>query len=194
MNDNIRLIISKHIDINDEEWDYFSTTVQYKKIKRKEILIKTGQTAENIYFVIDGMLRMFSVDAEGTERTLHFSVANTLAVDYGQFLIKAPSRYVIQATENTTVAVMSLETLHNVYKILRQGDKLGRVIAEKYFFFLSQRIEAIYTQTPLERFEHMKIQFPQIMQKVPQRCIASYLNITPVHLSRLKKAELLKNF
>jgi len=184
--------MSQYVEINNQEWEYFSSVIQYKQVKRKEVLIHDGDTAENIYFVISGMLRMYRVDGDGNERTLHFSVANTFAVDYGQFLIKAPSRYVIQATEDTTVAIMSLDILHSIYKTLRQGEKLGRVITEKYFFFLSDRIQAIYTQTPLERFKYMKIQFPQIMQKVPQRCIASYLNITPVHLSRLKKADLIK--
>ena len=192
LNKKIRRIMSQYVEINEQEWEFFSSVMQYKTAKRREILVNNGDTAENIYFVISGMLRLYRVDSDGHERTLHFSVANTFAVDYEQFLTKSPSKYVIQATEDTTVAYMSLDMLHNLYKTISQGEKLGRVITEKYFFLLSNRIQAIYTQTPLERFNDMKIQFPQIMQKVPQRCIASYLNITPTHLSRLKKADLLK--
>jgi hypothetical protein len=88
--------------------------------------------------------------------------------------------------EDTQVVSMSLEMLQEGYEKLRYGEKLGRQLAEDYFFMFNNKIQSIYTQTPLERYKDLTTKFPEIFQRVPQHYIASFLNISPVHLSRLK--------
>ena len=78
--------------------------------------------------------------------------------------------------------------LHDGYKKLKNGEKLGRLLAEEYFFLFSEKIRSIYTMSPLERYEDLTKKFPGILQRVPQHYIASYLNISSVHLSRLKNS------
>ncbi len=97
-----------------------------------------------------------------------------------------PSSFSIQAMEDTDVLVISFEMLQNIYRVLQHGEKLGRRITEEYFFLVNDKIKAIYVNAPLVRYRDMDKRFPKIHQRVPQHCIASYLNITPVHLSRLK--------
>lgn len=148
-----------------------------------------GSICKEVYFVNKGLLRIYFLDANGEERTFHFSIENTFAADYESLLKQLPSSYTIQAMEDTEVVIMSYEMLHSGYTILRNGEKLGRLLTEEYFFIFSDKIKAIYTQTPLERYNTLKTKFPSIFQRVPQHYIASYLNITPVHLSRLKKSD-----
>jgi hypothetical protein len=75
---------------------------------------------------------------------------------------------------------------------LAQGEKLGRLVAEFYFLYHDHRIKNLYARTPKQRYDTLAEVFPNIHNRVPQHMIASYLGITPVHLSRLKKAELKK--
>jgi hypothetical protein len=84
---------------------------------------------------------------------------------------------------------MSFEMMQTGYKTLRNGEKLGRLIAEDYFFIFNDKVKSIYTKTPLERYNDMNVKFPKILQRVSQHYIASYLNISSVHLSRLKNSE-----
>jgi len=91
----------------------------------------------------------------------------------------------IEAMEETEVVLMSNFMVNDGYEKLHNGEKLGRLLAEKYFFIFSRKMQNIYTKTPYERLLSMNEQFPGIRQRVPQHYIASYLNITPVHLSRL---------
>ncbi|HZH68245.1 MAG TPA: hypothetical protein VFD65_03520 [Chitinophagales bacterium] len=128
------------------------------------------------------------LDNEGEEKTFHFSFQNTFSADYESFLKKIPANYSIQALEDTTVVLMSFEMLHDGYQNLRHGERLGRLLAEEYFFIFNDKIQAIYTQSPLERYNHLTEKFPDILQRIPQHYIASYLNISSVHLSRLKNA------
>jgi len=65
---------------------------------------------------------------------------NTIVTDYESFLIGIPSNYSIQAMENTTVVLMSLEMLQDGYKSLRYGEKLGRLLAEDYLFMFNDKI------------------------------------------------------
>lgn len=76
------------------------------------------------------------------------------------------------------------------YKNLRQGERLGRLIAEYYFIYQDNRLKDLYAKTPKERYDSITEVFPNIHNRVPQHMIASYLGISPVHLSRLKKADI----
>ncbi len=91
--------------------------------------------------------------------------------------------------EDTTIALMSFEMLHDGYKNLRNGERLGRLLAEEYFFVFNDKIQAIYTQSPIERYNNLTKIFPNILQRIPQHHIASYLNISSVNLSRLKNSK-----
>jgi CRP-like cAMP-binding protein len=103
-----------------------------------------------------------------------------------------PNHYAIQALEDSEVVIMPRLAIEWGYLNLQQGDKLGRAIAEYYFMYNDNRIKTLYTQTPKERYDHIDKIFPHIHNRVPQHMIASYLGITPIHLSRLKKQMLTK--
>jgi CRP-like cAMP-binding protein len=150
------------------------------------VLLHQGTVCRDVFFVTDGLLRIYFASDNGTEHTFHFTLENTFACDYESFLKITPAHYAIQAMEDTTVVLMSFEMLHAGYRILQQGEKLGRLLAEEYFFVMSDKVRAMYTQSPLQRYTAMNTFFPGITQRVPQHYIASYLHISPVHLSRLK--------
>jgi CRP-like cAMP-binding protein len=186
--ENIKKVISNYIEINDEEWIYYSSKFRVKEIKKKEIILTKGSICRDVFFVVNGLLRLFLVDNDGEENTFHFSLENTFSADYESFLKKIPSNYSIQALEDTTVVLMSFEMLHDGYKKLRNGEKLGRLLAEEYFFIFNDKIQSIYTKTPIERYNNLNKKFPKILQRIAQHYIASYLNISSVHLSRLKNS------
>ncbi|PBJ15905.1 Crp/Fnr family transcriptional regulator [Flavobacterium sp. ACN6] len=189
MNNNfesIRKLILHYTEIDDLEWKMCSDMFTVKQIKKKEIILFQGEICRNIYFVEKGLLRIYFMDHNDDEKTFHFALENTFATDYQSFLKETSADFYIQALENTTVIVITFEMLQLLYKNLRNGEKLGRLIAEDYFFLMNSKIKALYTETPLQRYNSMNANFPKILLRVPQHYIASYLNISPVHLSRLK--------
>ncbi|SHG31997.1 cAMP-binding domain of CRP or a regulatory subunit of cAMP-dependent protein kinases [Flavobacterium segetis] len=187
--EKIKKVISHYIEISNEEWMSYSSKFQVKEIMKKEIILSQGDICRDVFFVVDGLLRVFFVDNNGEEKTFHFSFENTFSADYESFLKKIPSNYSIQALEDTTIVLMSFEMLHDGYKILANGEKLGRLLAEEYFFIFNDNIQAIYTQSPIVRYNNLIRKFPNILQRIPQHYIASYLNISSVHLSRLKNSQ-----
>jgi len=85
------------------------------------------------------------------------------------------------------VIVLPRQVIDWGYQHLAQGDKMGRLIAEYYFIYFDNRLKNQYVFTPAQRYENISKVFLNIHNRVPQHMIASYLGVSPVHLSRLKK-------
>ncbi len=175
------------IDLSEEEASKFISFCYKKQFKRKTILSDDDEFIDEVYFIEEGIIRVKIIDLEGKEHTTHFALENQFIADYNAFLTQQKSRYQLEALEDTEAIVMSRKAIEWGYENLKQGDKLGRLIAEYYFTYLDTRIQHLYTLSPIERFELMSKIFPGIHNRVPQHMIASYLGITPIHLSRIKR-------
>ena len=175
------------IDVSNHE---ISTLTEYcctKKIRKNEIVSPVGYIPNDIFFINKGLLRVILTDKEGNNHTIHFALENQFIADYSCFIQQTPSIYTIQAVEPTELIVMPRKAVEWGYKNMKEGEKLGRIIAEFYLIFKDNRIMNLYSRTPKERYEAIGEVFPNIHNRVPQHMIASYLGITPEHLSRLKK-------
>jgi CRP-like cAMP-binding protein len=161
-----------------------------KTFKRKEIVSRPNVVPNEVFFINKGLFRIFVIDREGTEHTIHFALENQFIADYSCFIQKTLSIQTIQAIEETVTIVLPRSAIEWGYNNLEQGDRLGRFVAEYYFIYHDNRIKNQYVRTPKERYDRISGVFPNILQRVPQHMIASYLGITPIHLSRLKKSDL----
>lgn len=184
----ITALIHQIIPIDSDEWSDYSSLFTIMSVSKKQHILKQNEHAKAVYFVNKGLFRVYFVDEYGEEKTFHFAIENSFVTDYKSVLKQTPATYSIQALEDAEIVIMSREQLFYGYERLKYGDRLGRLLAEQYFFLFNDKLEEIYTQSPIERYRTMQHQFPGLIQRVPQHMIASYLNISPVHLSRLKNA------
>ncbi|MCB0521435.1 MAG: Crp/Fnr family transcriptional regulator [Lewinellaceae bacterium] len=175
------------IAISEEEMQAFLEMCHLKTFKKQEALSRPGPVPNEIFFIVRGILRVIILDNNGTEHTIHFAMENQFIADYSSFMLKTPSMYTLQAIEETEVVVMPRSAIEWGYANLSQGDRLGRLIAEYYFIYQDNRLRNQYARTPKERYDAIDEVFPNIHNRAPQHMIASYLGITPVHLSRLKR-------
>ena len=190
--EQIRQAIRQMITASENELDGLLAACTHQTFKRQSLLSCPGPVPGEIFFINRGLIRVIITDREGTEHTIHFALQNQFIADYSGFLLGQPSLYSLQAVEETQAVVMPRSAIEWGYEHLGQGDRLGRLIAEYYFIYQDNRIKNGYARTPKERYDTITEVFPNIHNRVPQHMIASYLGITPVHLSRLKKADLLK--
>ncbi len=181
------------IEISDSELDSFLEHSKIKIAKLQEILNTTGEVTNDIYFINTGILRAFITDTEGTEHSIHFALENQFISDYSNFMTKTTFVTSLQALEKTELIVIPRKRIECGYANLKEGQKLGRLIAEFYFIYQDNRIINQYARTPKQRYDSITEVFPNTHNRVPQYMIASYLGISPIHLSRLKKAEFIKN-
>jgi hypothetical protein len=178
--------IKQLIEISDTELEEWLLQCREKKIARHELVSRPGRIPGEIFFINKGLIRVTITGNDGNEQTLHFALENKFIADYSAFILKQPSLYTLQAVEETEVVVLPRTAVEWGYNNLKQGDRLGRLIAESYFIYQDNRLKNMYASTPKERYDTLSEVFPDIHNRVPQHMIASYLGITPVHLSRLK--------
>ncbi len=179
--------IRKMITISDAELAQFLQFCFSRKYQAKEFLSTQGEISNEIFFIIKGITRSTLIDHTGAEHTIHFSPEYQFVAEYTSFMLKIPATNNIQAIEETEVVVLPRQGIEWGYKNLTQGDKMGRLIAEYYFVYFDNRLKNQYVYTPAQRYENISKVFPDIHNRVPQHMIASYLGVSPVHLSRLKK-------
>lgn len=190
--DSFRNTLRQLITISAEEMVQLESRCHRKSFLKKDYLSVEHQSVNEVFFVLSGLVRVTIVDREGREHTSHFSKENEFIADYGSFLTHNKAVYHLQALEDTEVIVMPRTAIEWGYEHMQEGEKLGRAIAESYYIYLDTRIQRQYTLTAMQRYELMNETFPNIHNRVPQHMIASYLGITPIHLSRIKKADLTK--
>lgn len=185
--EQIRNVIKQMIDISENELNEFLCQVTTKNFKRQDIVSQLGAVPNEIFFVNKGLIRVLITDSEGAEHSIYFALENQFIADYSSFIQKQPALYTLQTVEQPEVVVLPRSAIEWGYKNLKEGQKLGRLIAEFYFIYQDDRIKNLYARTPKQRYDCITEVFPNLHNRVPQHMIASYLGITPVHLSRLKK-------
>jgi CRP-like cAMP-binding protein len=188
----IKEAIRHLIEVSDNELETFLNLSTIKTFKPQEVLNKPNKITDEIYFINSGILRVVIKDTKEEEHTIHFALENQFVSDYSSFMLRTPSISSLQAIEETKVVVIPRASIDWGYANMKEGQKLGRLIAEFYFIYQDTRIINQYARTPKERYDSITDVFPNIHNRVPQYMIASYLGISPIHLSRLKKADLVK--
>ncbi|MEL7341047.1 MAG: Crp/Fnr family transcriptional regulator [Bacteroidota bacterium] len=185
----IREAIRQMIRVSDAELDQLLSYCSIQHFKRKSLLSQANEIPQEIFFINQGIIRTTIEDRDGREHTLHFALENQFIADYSSFLLHQPAIYNLVAIEETEAVIMPRAAIEWGYQHMADGNKLGRTIAEYYFVYQDHRIKNFYARTPKERYDEIDHIFPNIHNRVPQHMIASYLGITPVHLSRLKKED-----
>ena len=184
--EQIKHVMRQMIAVSEEELNSFLNQVFIKTFKKQEIVSRQNAIPNEIFFINRGIIRVLISDNEGNEHTIHFALENQFITDYSSFIKKEKSIYTLQALEETQVVVLPRSTIDWGYANLKEGQKMGRLIAEFYFIYQDNRIMNRYARTAKERYDSITDVFPNIHNRVPQHMVASYLGISPVHLSRLK--------
>lgn len=186
MNPNLIEYIKRYIDISQFEIDLFNLYLKPRILKKKEFLLKEGQTCKSRYFVAKGCIRLYSTDNKGNEQIIHFGIDNWWITDFESLINKSPSKLFIQAIENTEILELPQVTFDELCFKLPKIERLFRIIMEKTYVASQKRLEYMFSLSGEELFKHFIATNPEFTQRVPQYMIASYLGMTPEFVSKIK--------
>jgi len=176
-----------HIKLDVAETDQIKDRLQYKTVKKKTTILSRGSVCRNIYFVNKGCLRIFNVDSDGEEHNVSFCPENWWAVDISSFSHKTPAFYNIDALEDTEVFCLSYPVLEELYIAIPKLERFFRILTQNGFHLYQQRITSNLSKSAEERYALFQKQYPKLEQRIAQKHIASYLGITPVFLSMIRR-------
>jgi CRP/FNR family transcriptional regulator len=179
--------LKKYIALTVGEIEVLSTFVKFKKINKKDLLLKEGQVCANNYFVENGLLRMYFINEKGIEQVTYFALENWWLADYMSFMTQKPSQFFIQAVENTEVVCLDYHKQEELFKQLPQLERYFRIIAQRTYAASQMRVKFFHDYSKEESYRAFSRQFPSFVQRIPQYMLASYLGITPEYLSELRK-------
>ncbi len=178
--------IASFVTLDKPTEEAFTNILTIKRFKKKEFLLQEGKVCDQISFINSGGMRLF-YNVEGIENTVQFFFADSWYTDYASFLMGQPSIENLQALEDSEVVQFKKKDLYNLYNHYPLIDRVGRVMAENAFLSLSQLNKMLTNEEPQERYLNLLKQRPELVEKIPQHYIASYLGIKPESLSRIRK-------
>jgi CRP-like cAMP-binding protein len=185
--------LKTYINFSEKEWEVFKPYLELITLKKKAHFAIDGKICDAIGFIVQGSVRYYHVK-EGIEITGYFSFENDFVSSYKSFLKQEASNSYIQALEDTQLICISykkMQLLLNHDLLAYKVERFGRLVAEHYICCYEDRIQSFIIQSPEERYIHMMKTEREILQRIPQHYIATFLGITPVSLSRIRKRTVL---
>lgn len=171
---------------NDEE-DIIKKYLTPKKLRKKQYLLQEGDVCKNIAFVEKGSLRSYTVSEKGSENIIQFALETWLISDLFSFLTGEPATYNIDALEDSELLLTSKSAHEEMLQKLPKYETYARVQITGAYIAMQRRLTSIISLSLEERYTYFSSLYPDIIQRVPQHMIASYMGLTPETLSRVRK-------
>lgn len=165
--------------------EQFDRKINKLSVPAKTILLQEGKIADTLYLIKKGSLRLY-FDNDGKDVTFQFFFEGDFVASFDSLYKREPSLFSLESIEPTEVTAIKGE---DFYSLIDQIPLLRKVYEEKIidrFHAYQQLFLSRIKNTPAQRYEELMKEYPQIIQRVPQHYIASYLGITPVSLSRIR--------
>ena len=180
-----RQFIDRHIELTDEEFQLLASKLRVVNFDKKTKLVDIGEVATTIYFVYKGMSRRYFYRGK-QEVITHLIKEGGMMGSVISFITGEPSLYVLETIEPVTAYALSKKDLDELFQSNKRWEKFGRKIITAFFLQTENQILDNIRYTTKERFVNFMKQNPDLVMRVPQKYLASYLEIQPETFSRLK--------
>lgn len=158
-----------------------------KKLRKKQFLLHEGEVCSEIAFVEKGTLREYSIDEKGNEHIIQFALEGWTISDLYSFVTREPSIYNIEALEDAELVLISKTAQEELLLHSPKYETYLRIQLTGAYIAMQKRLTSIISMSLEERYGYFMSLYPDIVQRVPQHMIASYMGLQPETLSRVRK-------
>lgn len=191
MHDILFDFISKYVSLTEDEKNAIVSLDIFRSVKKGTILLKEGQKSKNSYFVLKGCIRTYYV-LDGEEKTTAFYTEMEVLTPHC-VITQTPSEYYISCIEDAILTVSNADMEAEVNGKFPKFETLCRILAEERLAQQQIDFDEFKTSSPEQRYLNLLQKRPDLIQRVPQHQLASYLGIQPQSLSRLRARIVEKN-
>lgn len=186
--------IQKNTTLSDEEFGHIASGVQQKSVKKGTVLLKQEEQHSKTFFVAKGLLRAYTIDGNGKEHVVHFAPENYWIGDRSSFYHHEPSLFFIDAIEDSEIISIGLDFYERSESVAPSFNSYLIRLLHTNSILMQKRIIMLLAATAEERYLDFVVRYPDLLLRVPQWMIATYLGITPESLSRVRKELARRNF
>jgi len=179
--------LNAKVEFTQEEQAIIRTYLTPKKIRKKQYFLQEGDVCKMIAFVEKGTLREYSIGENGAEHIIQFALEGWTISDLYSFLTGEPATYNIDALEDSELVLISKTAHEELLKKVPKYETYTRLQLTGAYLAMQKRLTSIISLSLEERYANFTSVYPNIIQRVPQHMIASYMGLTPETLSRVRK-------
>jgi CRP-like cAMP-binding protein len=180
--------------ITNEQLLLLNDAIKSKTIEKGTVLLRQGEICSHSFFVEKGLLRSYTIDNSGKEHIIQFASENWIISDRSSIFFNEPSDFYIDAVEDTTFVFLDQNFINLACEISVSFRLFNDKALQNHIRHLQKRINLLLGASAEQRYlEFIKL-YPDMLLRVPQWMIASYLGITPESLSRVRKELAKRNF
>ncbi len=161
--------------------------VHTRKLRKNEFLLTEGQTCKHAFFVEEGLLRFYTIDENGKEHLVQFVPEDWFISDRSSIYFNEPSGFYIDSIEESTVAILGRDFYDHALSLSPEFRSYNEYLLQNHIRQMQNRINLLLGASAEKRYTEFLKLYPDIVSRVPQWMIASYLGITPESLSRVRK-------
>lgn len=165
--------------------EYLAAVLQVKELAKKDFFLKAGHVCQRIGFVRQGLLRCYSL-YQDTEICSGFLKEGDLVLSPASFFKQEVSKESIQAIEACEIHTISYPELQYIYASFPEFHVISRLLTQQYLLQDEQLLHVLRVYRSHERYQFLLQHYPELVQRVPSKYIASYLGVTDVTLSNVK--------
>lgn len=179
--------IEQYIDLTQEERSLLVSKLKQKTYLKGQYILQAGDVYRYQTYIISGKVRTFYLDNNGNEHIISFGIENWWVGDICSFSTQSPAEFNTQCLAKTQVLQISYNDLEQLYIAIPKLERFFRIIIQKAYGSMSKRIIRNHSMSAKERYLLFVETYPEIVNRVPQYMIASYLGITKEFLSHIRK-------
>jgi CRP-like cAMP-binding protein len=178
---------NKKVLLTDEEKEFIKNYLTVKKIRKRQYLLQEGDVCKSVAFVEKGAMRLYRVNEDGSEHIVWFALEGAFMTDLYSFLTNEPSIYNIDAIEDSELVMITRSASDELRKRSPKYQEYIFQATSEAYIQLEKRITSTITLNLEERYKELTTVYPDIIQRLPQHMIASYMGLNPETLSRVRR-------
>ncbi|UUF12957.1 MULTISPECIES: Crp/Fnr family transcriptional regulator [Flavobacterium] len=178
--------IKRFTTLSPDQEQLLLSKLKYRKVNRKDFLLKEYEVCSCYYFVTKGCLRFYRNTENGFEQILQFAIPGWWLSDFQSFETQKPSEYFIQAVQNTEMLILHQSDYQELFSEVPELNTYFRLMMQKAYTASLKKMELILCESAEERYLQFINSFPDFVQIVPQYMLASFLGFTPQFMSMLR--------
>jgi CRP-like cAMP-binding protein len=182
--------IRSQVEMTDADLESFNQKCEIVEFTKGALIMKAGEPQQNLYFITKGIVKNYIETEAGETKIYNFRTEGMQVTGYASYNYRDNLKALVNVgcIEDCIMIQVPFSTIKYVIEHIKSGERLGRFMAECHVIDMLNYIINRDSKSIIERYDLLEIEYPNIQQRIPQRLIASYLGITPVHLSNLKKS------
>ncbi|MEZ4772523.1 MAG: Crp/Fnr family transcriptional regulator [Bacteroidia bacterium] len=183
---NLLANISRYVTLTEAEQERLISIIHIARIKKRQFIDQPGFTSGYRNYVAKGAFRSYFIDNDGKDHTVQIAMEDWFVSDFYSYITQTPATLFVEALEDSLIYQMKYDDIEGLCKEIHALSEYFRITTERAFAYSRKRALANLSMSAEERYLDMLERYPDIILRVPQKVIASYLGMSPEFMSKIR--------